>query len=116
MRSDGALYSQEWIECFERKGHTYPVSAKVTSHLHEGIKTICEDQWLEGQDDRGRPHSMARISYRPKTSKRQPTYIISRRLKHMKGQKMCWGWARYKYFAYVTSYRAPLLEQFRFCV
>lgn len=116
VRSDGALYSQERIEWFERKGYTYAVSAKRTSHLREAIKAIPQDEWLEGEDERGRPYSIARISYRPKTWKGERTYIISRRLKAMRGQKVLWEWARYKYFAYVTSYRAPVLEQFKFCV
>jgi len=116
VRSDGALYSERRIEWFEQKGYTYAVSAKVTSHLREAIKTIPEDQWLEGQDDQGRPYSIARISYRPSTWKKARTYIISRRLKDARGQKMLWEWARYRYFGYVTNYRAPLLEQFKLCV
>ncbi len=67
VRSDGALYSQDRIERFERQGYTYAVSAKVTSHLREAIKAIPQGAWLEGEDERGRPYSIARISYRPKT-------------------------------------------------
>jgi len=116
IRSDGALYSQERIEWLERKGYSYGVSAKMTSHLREAIKAMPEGQWVEGEDQQGRPFSIARLRYRPKTWKRERTYIISRRLKDLKGQGVLWQWARYKYFAYVTNHRAPLVDQFRFCV
>lgn len=116
IRADGALYSQQRVEWLERKGYTYALSAKLTQHLREAIKAIPEEQWLEGEDEQGRPYSIARLRYRPKTWKRDRTYIISRRLKDLKGQSVLWEWARYKHFAYVTNHRAPLVEQFRFCV
>ena len=44
------------------------------------------------------------------------TYVVSRRLKDLRGQKALWEWAKYEYFAYVTNYRAPLVSQWQFCV
>lgn len=116
IRSDGALYSQERIECFEKKGYAYAVSAQLTSHLDEAIKALPHEQWLEGTDQQGRPYSIARLRYRPKTWKKERTYILSRRLKDLKGQSVLWEWAKYKYFAYVTNHTAPLVDQFKFCV
>lgn len=116
IRADGALYSQERIEWLEGKRYTYAVSAKLTSHLREAIKAIPEAQWLEGEDEEGRPRSIARLRYRPKTWKKERTYIISRRLKDLRGQGVLWEWAKYKYFAYVTNYRAQIFDQFKFCV
>lgn len=116
IRADGALYSLQRIQWLESKGYSYAVSARLTSHLREAVKAIPEQQWLEGQDERGRPYSIARLRYRPKTWEKERTYIISRRLKELKGQRVLWQWAAYKYFAHVTNRRAPLVEQFRFCV
>jgi hypothetical protein len=116
IRGDGALYSQERIEWLESKGYTYAVSAKLSAHLRETIKAIPKGQWLEGEDEQGRPYSIARLRYRPKTWKRARTYIISRRLKGLKGQSVLWQWAKYKYFAYVTNHRGSLVERFNFCV
>lgn len=115
IRGDGALYSEERIEWLEKK-YVYAITAKRTQHLYERIRSIPEGEWLEAQDERGRPCSLARIRYRPKTWKKERTYVISRRLKDLKGQKVLWEWQKYKYFAYVTNYKASLVGQFKFCV
>jgi len=115
IRGDGALYSEERVERLERR-YVYAISATRTAHLHDRMIRIPQDQWVEGQDERGRRCWVARIRYRPATWKKTRTYIISRRLKNLRGQKVMWEWAKYKYFAYVTNYRAPVHEQFRFCV
>jgi hypothetical protein len=116
IRADGAVYSEDRIQWIERKRYTYAVSAKVTSHLLETIKAIPEQEWLEGEDEQGHSYSIARLRYRPKTWKEERTYVISRRLKDLKGQSVLWHWLKYKYFAYVTDYRGPLVDQFKFCV
>jgi hypothetical protein len=115
IRSDGALYSEERIKWLEKK-YVYAITAKRTEHLYERIRAIPEDEWLEARDELGRPCSLARIRYRPKTWKKERTYVISRRLKDLKGQQVFWAWQKYKYFAYVTNYRASLLGQFKFRV
>ena len=115
IRGDGALYSEERIKWLEKK-YTYAITAKRTQHLYERMTSIPEDEWVEAHDARGRLCSVARIRYGPKTWEEERTYVISRRLKDLKGQKVLWDWERYKYFAYVTNYRAPLVTQFQFCV
>jgi len=116
IRSDGALYSEDRIERFEGRGYTYAISAWRTAHLRDVYIGIPEEAWEESEDEEGRPCSIARISYCPATWKKARTYIVSRRLKDLRGQKVIWEWEKYKYFAYVTNYRAPLGTQWRFCV
>lgn len=116
IRSDGALYAEERIKWLEKK-YTYAISATRTAHLCDRIKSIPEDEWVEAHDERGRLCSVARIHYCPKTwEEKERTYVVSRRLKDLKGQQVLWDWERYKYFAYVTNYKAPLVTQFKFCV
>ena len=116
IRSDGALYSQERIKQFEEQGLVYAVTATRTADLHERLIAIPQNAWEEGEDEKGRPYSIARIRYRPVTWAEARTYIVSRRLKDLKGQEVMWDWQKYEYFAYVTNYRAPLLSQWQFCV
>jgi hypothetical protein len=117
VRGDGAVYSQENIFAFEVQRLTYAVSAKLTSHLREAIAAIPESAWEEGETERGRPYSIARIRYCPKTwDARKRTYVISRRLRSNNGQQYLFKSEQYKYFAYVTNRRGTVLEQFQFCV
>lgn len=115
IRGDGALYSGERIKWLEKK-YTYAITAKRTAHLYDRIKSIPEGEWVDAQDEQGRLCSVARIRYCPKTWEAERTYVLSRRRKDLKGQKVLWDWERYKYFAYVTNYKAPLMTQFKFCV
>jgi hypothetical protein len=115
IRGDGALYSEQRIEWLERR-YVYGISAQLNSHLHAAVEAIPEKKWVEGKDERGRPYSIARISYCPMKWKKERTYIISRRLKDLKGQKVLWEWEKYKYYAYVTNHKGSVYEQFKFCV
>ena len=115
IRGDGALYSEERIKWLEQR-YVYAITAQRTGHLHQRMTSIPENEWFEAEDERGRPSSVARIRYCPKTWDKERTYVISRRLKDLKGQRVLWEWQKYKYFAYVTNYPAPLLSQFQFCV
>lgn len=116
IRGDGALYAEERIERFEKEGYAYAISASRTDDIHSQMITIPPDAWEEGTDEKGRCYSVARITYRPVTWSKARTYIISRRLKDLRGQKVFWEWQKYDYFAYVTNYRAPLVTQWQFCV
>jgi len=116
IRGDGALYSEERIQWCESEGYIYAISAMRTDHLLSDVRAIEEYGWREAVDERGRVCSVARITYKPKTWQNARTFIISRRLKDLRGQQVLWDWERYKYFAYVTSYEGTPLEQFRFCV
>lgn len=84
--------------------------------MHSQIESIPPDQWLEDVDQDGHPVSLARIAYRPVTWQKPRTYVISRRLKDLRGQQVLWDGEKYKYFAYVTNYRGGLVDQFTFCV
>jgi hypothetical protein len=116
IRSDGALYAEKRIEWLEKEGYVYAISATRTADLRERMIAIPGDLWEEGVDEKGRAYSIARITYRPVTWKKARTYVVSRRLKDLKGQGVLWEHEKYKYFAYVTNYRAPLLSQSQFCV
>jgi hypothetical protein len=116
IRSDSALYSEARIERIEREKLAYGISAPRTSHLFRAIGAIPEEAWEEGKDDTGRTYSIVRISYRPDAWKTARTYIISRRLRKLRGQKVLWSEEKYKYFAYVTNYCGSLFDQFKFCV
>ncbi|MFC1587113.1 IS1380 family transposase [Planctomycetota bacterium] len=115
IRGDGALYSEERIEWLEKK-HTYSISAAMHAPLQKAVHAIPESEWIEDVDADGHRYSIARIRHCPKTWKKARTYIISRRLKDLKGQKVLWEWEKYKYFAYVTNYKGIPLEQFKFGV
>lgn len=116
VRADGGLYSEGRVAWCERQGYTYAISAQRTPHLYGAVTAIAESDWEEGVDERGHSYSIARMRYKPKTWNRARTFIISRRLKDLKGQEVFWDFERYKYFAYVTDYRGSLFEQFKFCV
>jgi hypothetical protein len=116
VRGDGALYSEERLAWCERKGYVYGISAMRNEQLLAAIGAIREHEWREAADEYGNPCSVARITYKPKTWQKARTYIISRRLKDLKGQQVLWESERYKYFAYVTNYEGTPVEQFRFCV
>jgi hypothetical protein len=116
VRGDSALYSEERIRRFEKERLVYGISAPRLAPLVRGIEAIPEEAWEEGRDEEGRPYSIARITFRPTTWKEPRTFIISRRLRNLQGQKLFWKEERYRHFAYVTNYRASLVDQFRFCV
>ncbi len=116
LRGDGALYSQERIQWCEGQRYTYAISAARTQDLHSQIESIPPEQWLEDVDQDGHAVSLARIAYRPVTWQKPRTYVISRRLKDLRGQQVLWDGEKYKYFAYVTNYRGGLVDQFKFCV
>ena len=117
VRGDGALYSQELIDEFEAQGLVYAISAQMNAALRSRICEIDESEWEEGVNDAGEPYSSARIHYRPKTWRKGRTFIVSRRLRpNPDGQEYLLDQERYRYFAYVTNYRAPLQTQFRFAV
>lgn len=115
IRGDGALYSQERIRWLEER-YTYAISATRTDHLLDALERIPPEDWVEHTDERGRPFSIARLRYRPRTWSKERTYIISRRRKNLKGQTVSFESERYRHFAYVTNYRGPLEDQYRFCV
>jgi hypothetical protein len=116
VRGDGAIYSLEHIRYFEKRKLVYAISASKTAHLQEAIAQIPLSAWTDGEDDQGRPYSIARLRYCPKTwDNKKRTFIISRRLRHNAHQRLLLGDDIYKYFAYITNYNAPLETQFRFC-
>jgi hypothetical protein len=117
VRGDGALYSEELIEHFESKNLVYAISAQMNGPLRDAIFKIPQEDWHEGENEAGHPVSIARVHYKPKTWKKQRTFIISRRLRpDPTGQRYLLEAEKYKYFAYVINYRATLPEQFRFAV
>ncbi len=117
VRGDAALYSEERLGYFENKKTIYAISAAVNERLRKAISRIPETMWQEGQDESNHVYSVARIHYTPKTWKGQRTFIISRRLRsHPSGQLRLFDSDKYKYFAYVTNYRAPVFRQFKFAV
>ncbi|MBN1459196.1 MAG: IS1380 family transposase [Armatimonadetes bacterium] len=118
VRGDAALYSEDNIKHFELRHLVYAISAPMNGLMRDAIAKIPESDWQESEDQDGHPLSVARISYCPKTWEQKPrTYIISRRLRpNPNGQRYLLQFEKYKYFAYLTNYRRPLEEQFRFCV
>ena len=117
VRGDGALYSQKLIEKFEEQNLVYAISAQMNAALRSEISEIDESEWEEAQNDRNHPYSIARIHYRPKTWSKTRTFIISRRLRpNPDGQRYLLEGEKYKYFAYVTNYRATAVKQFRFAI
>lgn len=120
IRGDTALYSLENVRYFEKHGLTYAISAQHNVYLREVILEIPEECWQEGEDEYGRPVSVTRIKYCPKTwrekGERDRTYVVSRRLKEKPEQAPLWKGEAYKYFAYITNYRAPVQDQYAFCV
>jgi hypothetical protein len=116
VRGDTAIFSDKNIRLFEREKLVYGISAPMNAPLRRRVETIPEDAWLEGLDERDRRYSVARIRYRPKTwSGPERTFIISRRLKDRPTRDL-FGVERYDYFAYITNYRVPLVDQYRFSV
>lgn len=116
VRADGALYSEERLKHWERRGLIYAVSARRTTHLQNVVAQIPEQDWLESIDEDGHHCSLARLRYRPKNWETTRTYVVSRRLKNLRGQALLFDDLYYDYFVYVTNYRRPTLEQFKFCV
>jgi len=109
------LYAREFIQYFEAQGLIYAISAQVNPRLREAIYQIPESQWFELEEEDGTPISIARIRYQPKTWDRPRTFIISRRLKpDTRYQTYFIPQEKYRYFAYVTNYPRPLLEQYKF--
>lgn len=116
VRGDGALYSQEFVEGFEAQDLVYAISAQMNARLRSAVGQIEDSQWVEGFHE-GKPYSIARIHYRPKTWSKARTFIVSRRLRHnTQGQGYLLEQERYKYFAYVTNYRASVEAQYHFAV
>lgn len=117
VRGDGALYSEKLVERLEARKLTYTISAQMNARLRSAVSEIEDSDWEESQDSDGHPYSVARLQYQPKTWSKSRTFIISRRLRpNPEGQGYLFEEEKYKYFAYVTNYRAPLLEQFRFAI
>ena len=109
------MYAREFIQYFEAQGLIYAISAQVNPRLREAIYQIPESQWFELEEEDGTPISIARIRYQPKTWDRPRTFIISRRLKpDTRYQTYFIPQEKYRYFAYVTNYPRPLLEQYKF--
>ncbi len=117
VRGDAAIYSEGNIEYFEANRQLYGVSAALSGKLPGRILELSEDDWVEGEDERGRPFSIARMTYKPKSWKKARTFIISRRLKKdAQKQGYLFEGCRYKYFAYVTNKKGKLIDVFKFCV
>ena len=116
IRADGALYSEDRIRQWEKKGYVYGVSAKRTEDLRSTIADIPQSKWQDGIDDDGHHYSIARITYKPVTWQEPRTFIISRRLKNLKGQTVLWEHMKYEYFAFVTNHPGSPYKQFKFCV
>lgn len=115
VRGDGSLYSEKNAEYFEGQGYRYGISASMNAPLREAVCRVKEEDWLETTDERGRPVSIARITYRPKTWEKARTFIISRRLKSG-GKVYFLPEEQYKYFAYVTNKRGEIFNVYKFCV
>ncbi len=115
VRGDGALFSEKHVEYFESRDLVYGISAPMNGPLTDAVLQIPEDQWQEGENDSGHPVSIARIHYCPKTWKdKSRTFIISRRLRpNPSGQSFLVDSEKYRYFAYITNFRAPLLAVMR---
>lgn len=117
VRGDGALYSEKNVEYFEKKKLVYAISAALNAPLTTAIEGISPREWEDGIDEDGHRYSVARTHYRPKTWDKKRTFIISRRLRpNPDGQETLFEFDRYKYFAYVTNYRAQPDAQFKFAV
>lgn len=117
IRGDGALYSFKMVAYCEKRKYLYAFTAQRTPGLQRALLDIPDDAWEEGLDDYGRPYSIARIRYCPKSwDQNLRTYIVSRRLKDDPHQGRLFKGEEYKYFAYITNYRGPLLSQYQFCV
>jgi len=84
--------------------------------LRSTIADIPQNKWQEGIDGDGHHYSIARITYKPVTWEEPRTFIISRRLKDLKGQTVLWEHMKYEYFAFVTNHPGSPYKQFKFCV
>jgi hypothetical protein len=117
VRGDGALYSQKLVKYLESKKLVYAISAQMNARLRSAVCSIPESEWVEGYNEAGHAVSIARIYYRPKTWDRPRTFIVSRRLRpNPTGQRYLMKAEKYRYFAYVTNYRASLENQFFFAI
>jgi hypothetical protein len=118
VRGDCAIFSETNIKQFEEDGYVYGISAPMNASLREKVWEIPEDKWVESEDERGRPISVTRIKYKPKTwdGSRKYIFIISRRLKSNLRQEVLFPQEKYKYFAYITNKNGTIIEQFKFCV
>lgn len=124
IRGDCALFSEQNIKEFEEAGYIYGVSAPMNAPLRDVVLKIPEDKWVEAFDEKGKPISVARIEYKPKSWSQDPygegdkkyTFIISRRLKQNHKQEVLFQEAKYKYFAYITNKAGSVIEQYKFCV
>jgi hypothetical protein len=117
FRGDGALFDIKVVQACERHGYTYGISAPLNGPLGKAIAGLREKDWEEGEDERERPYSIARLRYCPPTwDKKLRTFVISRRLKKETKQKPLVEGEEYKYFAYVTDFKGPLFSQYAYCV
>lgn len=117
VRGDCAIFSERNIKEFEEASYIYGISAPMNAPLRGTVWKIPEDEWIEAEDEEGKPISVARIEYKPKTweGDKKYTFIISRRLKNPK-QEVLFQEVKYKYFAYITNKKGTVIEQFKFCV
>jgi hypothetical protein len=81
LRGDAAIYSEGNIEYFEANRQLYRISAALSGKLPGRIMELSEDDWVEGEDERGRPFSISRITYKSKFWEKACTFIFSHRLK-----------------------------------
>jgi len=117
VRGDAALYSQRIIQELEKDELVYAISAAINVRLKDAICDIPEEDWVEGIDEKGRPYSIARIRFKPKTWEKERTYIISRRLKpDALTHPYMMPELGYKYHAYVTNYGGSIEAQYKFAV
>jgi hypothetical protein len=116
FRADGALFSQERIAWCERHRYVYAIGAPRNAALLQAVYEIPESDWVEGVDDRRRPYSVARRWHQPKTWSKPRMFVVSRRLKDLRGQQVLWEREKYAYFAYVTDYPGTVVEQYQFAV
>lgn len=118
VRGDCAIFSEQNIKQFEEAGYIYGISAPMNLPLRDAVSKIQEDEWVEAEDEEGKPISVARIEYKPKSweGDRKYTFIISRRLKCNHKQEVLFEEAKYKYFAYITNKVGVVVEQYKFCV
>jgi hypothetical protein len=117
FRGDGALFDIEVVQACEEHGYTYGISAPLNDPLGRAVAGLRDKDWEEGEDERGRPYSIARLRHCPPTwDGKLRTFVISRRLKKPTKQGVLIEGEQYKYFAYVTDFKGPLFSQYSYCV
>jgi hypothetical protein len=117
FRGDTALFDIEVVKACEERGYTYGISAPLNGPLGKVIARLREEDWEEGEDEAGRPYSIARLRYCPPTWDGKPrTFVVSRRLRKPTKQGSLVKGEQYKYFAYVTDFKGPLFSQYTYCV